>query len=118
MVVLPDNDQAGHDHARDVAASLQPAAKSVRVVALPGLPPKGDVSDWLTAGGSIEELTRLVAATAPAVKGDGAADIAQIEQLIEQAGADPGHRSRLKRSISSPRSAAATRPRTSAPVRG
>ena len=90
VVVLPDNDQAGHDHARDVAASLQPAAKSVRVVALPGLPPKGDVSDWLTAGGSIEELTRLVAATARAVKGDGAADIAQIEQLIEQAGADPG----------------------------
>jgi hypothetical protein len=35
----------------------------VRIVELPGLPPKGDVSDWLAAGGTKEELTRLAEAT-------------------------------------------------------
>jgi hypothetical protein len=29
------------------------------VLELPGLEPKGDVSDWLQAGGSREELDRL-----------------------------------------------------------
>jgi putative DNA primase/helicase len=32
----------------------------VRIVELPGLPPKGDASDWIDAGGSIEDLQALV----------------------------------------------------------
>lgn len=49
-VILPDNDQTGKDHAKDVARSLQKTAKSVKILDLPGLPEKGDVSDWLNAG--------------------------------------------------------------------
>jgi hypothetical protein len=55
--VLEDNDAKGRKHAAYVARVLDPVAASVRVVRLPGLPEKGDVSDWLkhdTAG------TRLV----------------------------------------------------------
>jgi hypothetical protein len=59
-VVLPDNDEAGREHARKVAASLKGKAASVKVLELPGLPDGGgDVSDWLDAGGSPEELERL-----------------------------------------------------------
>jgi putative DNA primase/helicase len=47
VYILPDNDQAGHKHAEHVARSLNEIAASVRVVELPGLAPKGDVSDWL-----------------------------------------------------------------------
>ena len=47
VVVLPDNDQPGKDHAFKVAASLAGVAKSVKVVELSGLPEKGDISDWL-----------------------------------------------------------------------
>jgi hypothetical protein len=64
VIVLPDNDEAGRNHAHQVAESLQGIAESVRIVELPGLPDKGDVSDWLVAGGTKEEFKRLVE-TAP-----------------------------------------------------
>jgi len=63
VVILPDNDDPGRKHAHQVAASLQGRAKSVRVLNLPGLPDKGDVSDWLDAGGTVDELERLAAST-------------------------------------------------------
>ena len=59
VVILPDNDEPGAAHALMVAKSVLPVAKSVKVVPLPGLPPKGDVSDFL-AGRSKEELLKLV----------------------------------------------------------
>lgn len=59
VVILPDNDRAGMDHARQVANSLFGIAASVKIVELPGLPEKGDVSDWLTAGGTSEQLAAL-----------------------------------------------------------
>ncbi len=63
VVILPDNDDPGRKHAQQVAMSLQGRAKSVRVVDLPGLPEKGDVSDWLEADGTVDELERLAAST-------------------------------------------------------
>lgn len=63
VVILPDNDRPGKDHAEQVARSLHGKARSVRVLDLPGLPDKGDVSDWLASGGSREELERLSEAT-------------------------------------------------------
>jgi hypothetical protein len=66
VAVLPDNDEPGRRHARQVVNSLDAVAEEVRVVTLPGLPPKGDVVDWLNAGGSEAELLRLMA-TAPVV---------------------------------------------------
>ena len=45
--ILPDNDKAGRDHAEMVAFSLYGLALTVKVLQLPGLPEKGDVSDWL-----------------------------------------------------------------------
>ena len=81
VVILPDNDQAGHDHANAIAAKLHRAgAAGVKVLELPNLPPKGDVSDWLAAGGTREALRELAAAapvwepgTLPAPANDNAA---------------------------------------------
>ncbi len=50
VVILPDDDAPGRDHAQRVARALHGIAKSVRVVDLPDLPDKGDTSDWLDAG--------------------------------------------------------------------
>jgi hypothetical protein len=61
VVIVPDNDEAGQEHAASVASSLQGKAATVRIVNLPGLPPKGDVSDWLAAGGTRKQLEELVA---------------------------------------------------------
>lgn len=60
VVVLPDNDEPGRKHADRVSWALRGRARSVRVVMLPGLPEKGDVSDWLAAGGTKEQLLALV----------------------------------------------------------
>jgi hypothetical protein len=59
VVILTDNDEAGRKHAHGVAQSLHGIAESVRIVELPGLPAKGDVSDWIAAGGTKAELKRL-----------------------------------------------------------
>jgi hypothetical protein len=59
VVILPDNDEEGAEHAEDVARACADAAASVRVVELPGLPPKGDVTDYFEASGTRDELERL-----------------------------------------------------------
>ena len=74
MVLLPDNDEAGESHARDVARKLSGVARSIRVVRLPGLSTKGDVSDWFAAGGTAEGLGALTARApewAPTAEGPG-----------------------------------------------
>jgi hypothetical protein len=47
VVIIPDNDEPGRAHADQVAASLLPHASTVKIVKLPGVGDKGDVSDWL-----------------------------------------------------------------------
>lgn len=52
----------GQDHGEAVATALLDVAEEVRILDLPGLPPKGDVVDWWNAGGDIERLYTLAAA--------------------------------------------------------
>lgn len=59
VVILPDNDQAGEEHAKKVADLLASSASRIRIVRLPGLPPKGDVSNWIAKGGTAEQLAAL-----------------------------------------------------------
>ncbi|QDU46604.1 hypothetical protein Mal52_51260 [Symmachiella dynata] len=61
VAIISDNDDPGREHAAKVARSLSGIATMVKVIELPGLPPKGDVSDWLDAGGTVDELQRIVA---------------------------------------------------------
>jgi hypothetical protein len=65
IVILPDNDAPGRKHAAAVAGHLLPVAASLRVVELPGLPAKGDVTNWKEAGGTGEQLLALLAEVAP-----------------------------------------------------
>jgi hypothetical protein len=62
VVILPDNDKAGRDHANDVAAKLAGVAKVVTILALPDLGLKDDVSNWLDAGGTVDKLKDLARA--------------------------------------------------------
>jgi hypothetical protein len=47
VVIFPDNDELGRLHAQTVAKSAALYAEAVKIVELPGLPEKGDVSDYL-----------------------------------------------------------------------
>lgn len=63
VVVVPDNDPAGLDHADLVAGNLiRHGAASVRYLMLPGMKDKQDVSDWIAAGGTKDELVKLIKA--------------------------------------------------------
>ena len=59
VVILPDNDDAGQKHALQIADYTKGIAKSIKILKLPNLPDKGDVSNWLDAGGTVEELKAL-----------------------------------------------------------
>jgi len=63
VVLLPDNDQPGRDHAQLVARHLHETAAAIKIVELPELPDKGDVSDWLDAGNGPAELAAAIKAT-------------------------------------------------------
>ncbi len=61
VVVIPDNDDSGRKYGEDILKSLKDVAASVRKLELPNLPPKGDIVDWVQAGGTKEKLLQLMA---------------------------------------------------------
>ena len=71
VIILTDNDAPGWNRGNDLAEKLGRVAKSVRIVSFTGtdLPEHGDVTDWLEAGHTREELEALAAAT-PKVERD------------------------------------------------
>jgi hypothetical protein len=66
VVVISDNDQTGRDHVEQVASSLNGIATRVRVLDIrsiwPECPEKGDISDWIAAGGDADKLRKAVEA--------------------------------------------------------
>lgn len=76
VVLIPDNDETGRRHVATVAAALAGVAASVRVLPMPGVPTKGDASDWIAQApgeGAVwaaqrqEEFMALIEATAATV---------------------------------------------------
>jgi hypothetical protein len=63
LVLLPDNDEPGQRHMQTVAASMLLCAAEIRIVELPGLPDRGDPTDWIEAGGTRQQLIDLCAGT-------------------------------------------------------
>lgn len=63
IAIIPDNDDAGRKHALQIARSLKGIAKSLKIVKLPDLPEKGDISDWLHNAGDKEKFIEIVKAT-------------------------------------------------------
>jgi putative DNA primase/helicase len=64
VVLLPDNDEPGRAHVETIGRSVAMISRETRVLMLPNLPEKGDVSNWLDGGGTAE-LLRELTATAP-----------------------------------------------------
>ena len=56
-IILPDNDEAGFRHAQQVYDSLRGIAHKVMIYnltnSMPGLPQKGDVTDYIQRGGTL-----------------------------------------------------------------
>ena len=80
VVILVDNDGPGWNRVNILAEKLRLVATSVRIVSFAGtdLPEHGDVSDWLEAGHTREELEALAHAT-PAVESHGDSGAATVQ---------------------------------------
>ena len=65
VIIIPDNDAAGRTHAQTVAENCHHVGIQVQMLDLPGLPPKGDISDWMKAGHTVEEFLGLSERAAP-----------------------------------------------------
>ncbi len=85
VVVVLDNDDKGEQHGAIVAKALAGVAAELRLVRLPGLPPRGDLWDWIEAGGTAEQLGRIVAATSPveAPSSDNKTSMATVLSIAE-----------------------------------
>ncbi|MFA4918332.1 MAG: AAA family ATPase [Thermodesulfovibrionales bacterium] len=60
IAIIPDNDKPGRDHAVSIAKNFKGIAESIKIVELPGLQDKGDVTDWINQGHKKEELIELI----------------------------------------------------------
>lgn len=62
--IIVDRDEKGENHGQIVAKAIAPHVREVKIIHLPGLPPKGDLWDWIDVGGRSEQLQTIVEKTA------------------------------------------------------
>ncbi len=82
IVILPDKDKKGEAHGELLLNRLQLVAASVKILNLPGLGSTEDVTDWVDAGHTLDELLDLAdKARTAQPKGWTSAERAEIERL-------------------------------------
>jgi 5S rRNA maturation endonuclease (ribonuclease M5) len=93
VIIIPDNDTPGKDHARGIARAIKDIAARIRIIDLatcwPACPEKGDISDWIEAGGTREQLDDWIANAPDAdagLKEESSNKRKQADTLIEIAG--------------------------------
>jgi hypothetical protein len=59
VVICQDNDLAGKERTKTLIKALQPIVKELRLFEPPNVPEKGDITDWVEAGGKCEDVFGL-----------------------------------------------------------
>lgn len=91
IAIFYDNDIKGRQHAQQVAEILTPVALSLKVVTLPGLQEKEDVTDFVERGGTAEQIMqcyRSAAEWAGKIQPDAEAGRAEVGSVITHRLAD------------------------------
>jgi hypothetical protein len=73
VALLPDNDETGKEHMEQICRALDDVAKTLKIVNLPGLKERGDISDWVVGKdkkAAREELVQLIKQTQAWSKGE------------------------------------------------
>ena len=65
LILSPDNDKVGLEHIQKVAREVYGTAKEIKIIELPGLKDKEDITDWFRKGHTAEELHQIVENTNP-----------------------------------------------------
>ena len=63
VYILPNKDSIGQQHAESIASSLNGTERDIKIISLPDLPEKGDVSDWINMGHPVDELLEIAETT-------------------------------------------------------
>jgi putative DNA primase/helicase len=90
VILLPDHDEPGRAHMRAIAQALKGRVGEIRLLELPGLPDKGDVSDWLNQGHTLEELQTL-AEQAPSLAAAESAPVKRATAEEQSSTVDEAH---------------------------
>lgn len=95
VVLIPDNDKPGMAFMDHVAKQLKSVANSIKIIELPGLEVKGDISDWFLDDNDIYDLNNIVEKTLEYVDFKGNiiydynwSDVGNAERLIALHGKD------------------------------
>ena len=83
VILMPDNDAAAGNTSTRSARRFTGIARRIRVLKLPGLPDKGDIIDWVAAGGTAEKLREL-AEQAPAWMPHAAEALPEGDEKIDE----------------------------------
>lgn len=86
VLLIPDNDRPGYQHMLKVYRSLEGKAGGLRILRLSDVPDKGDLSDWLNAGHTFDEINFDFVGTpwfTPEIPG---AEIIDVDELARLAG--------------------------------
>jgi hypothetical protein len=89
VILVPDNDEAGRKHVLKVAQELEPVAASVRILELPGLHEKDDLTDWIDAGGTREEFEHLSSLSQPYIPGGDGDDLFGAVRFVDLGEPEP-----------------------------
>jgi len=65
VVIVADNDDVGIEGAEQTASALLGTVKSVKIMTMPDVEEKGDLSDWINMGGSREDFLKLAKEAKP-----------------------------------------------------
>jgi putative DNA primase/helicase len=65
VVIIPDNDEPGRKHAKDVAKSLYGITSNIKIIELPDLPETADVSDWFRLNWTTADDLRVLVDSCP-----------------------------------------------------
>lgn len=86
--LVGDHDQAGEQYVKGVAKTLDGVARSIRILTLPDLPEKGDISDFIETHGpdkTKEEVLSLARRTVPLRPANPRIEEMDTNELIETA---------------------------------
>lgn len=102
--IVVDRDEKGEAHGKVVSEALARYVAEVKIIRLPGVPAKGDLWDWIEAGGTGEQLRAIVGNTKAVEPAAEPAEqlrknVAEVERpksvLLEQLRNDTGNADRL-----------------------
>jgi putative DNA primase/helicase len=101
VFILEDNDAAGRKKSHAAATALHGIATSIRIVRLPDLPEKGDVSDWLDAdaanAGNLVDVCINTPEWSP--KEESGAESGDTEDESTESGETPDHSTESRKGI-------------------